>query len=252
MDICIPENFFSSDQRDRYYAAASNRRSIRAYSGAPDEDKQAALRGFAENSTLPGARLELLDADEDTFFAVPLAGGITGCRNLAAVICDSRQMHGKLYAGMLGESFVLEAESMGMGSCWVSGSYHRRKVNVSLNEGEKLAAVIAYGVPAKKIETVRKRKKLTDICRSDPSSWPIWAYNAAENVRIAPSAVNMQPWRLAFAGRTLLLLSTPFANELDMGIALLHMTLGLKEKPHQLTFGTGNEVACLIAEDRTL
>ena len=251
MDICIPANFFSPDQRDRYFEAASKRRSIRAYCGGPDEAQLQALMAFIENSPLPGARLELIEVEEDTFFSLPVVGGIMGCRHAAAVIYDTEQLHGRLYAGMLGEAFVLEAGSMGLGSCWVGGSFHRRKTKVSLNQGEKLAAIIAYGVPAEEVKTARKRKKLTEICRSDPSSWPIWAYNAAENVRIAPSAVNRQPWRMAFAGRTLLLLKTPFADELDMGIALLHMTLGLKEKPHQLTFGQGNEMACLIAEDRT-
>ena len=80
--------------------------------------------------------------------------------------------------------------------------------------------------------------------------WPLWAYNAAECVRLAPSALNLQPWKLAFAGRTMMLQRKRFGSDLDLGIALLHMSLGVGEKDHVIRLGEGKEVASLVAEDR--
>ena len=46
-------------------------------------------------------------------------------------------------------------------------------------------------------------------------------------------------------------LSTARAGaDLDMGIALLHMSLGVGEKEHIIRWGEGKEIASLIAEDR--
>ena len=112
-----------------------------------------------------------------------------------------------------------------------------------------MKAVIALGVPGEE-GGPRKRKRLSEICSSNPSDWPFWAYNAAEYVRIAPSAVNLQPWRLSFAGCTLMLSSVRANASLDMGIAALHMTLGARDKPHTLCWGEGKEILSLIAEDR--
>ena len=62
--------------------------------------------------------------------------------------------------------------------------------------------------------------------------------------------MNLQPWRLSFAGRTLVLRRTAFGGDLDLGIALLHMSLGVGEKDHIIRWGEGREIASLIAEDR--
>ena len=67
----------------------------------------------------------------------------------------------------------------------------------------------------------------------------------------APSAMNLQPWKMNYAGRTLQLLRTGLgAHELDMGIAMLHMSLGAQEKEHVVFWGEGQTAATLLAEDR--
>ena len=55
-------------------------------------------------------------------------------------------------------------------------------------------------------------------------------------------------WRY---GRTLLLMKGGLGgSELDLGIALLHMSLGVGEKEHEIHWGEGKEIAALLAEDR--
>ena len=249
MDACAVNGFFSPAQIDKYSAAVPNRRSVRAFKGDPDIQQMSALHYAAARLALPGVRIALGEASAgDLYRRLPLVETIHGSRRYAAVIADEEIPHAAIHAGISGEAFILEAVAMGLGTCWVA-AFKRGGVNVPVEEGEKVKAVIALGVPGEG-GGPRKRKKLTEICASDPSNWPFWAYNAAEYVRIAPSAVNLQPWRLSFAGRTLALSSARSNASLDMGIAMLHMTLGAHDKPHVLRWGEGKEIAALIAEDR--
>ena len=249
MDACAVNGFLSPAQRERYGAAVPHRRSVRVYQSGPDTEQLSALQYAVGRLRLPGARLVLGEAEPgDVYRRLPFVDTIRGSRRFAAVISDDSVPHADMHAGICGEALVLEAESMGLGSCWVA-AFRRGGVSVPLEEGERLRAVIALGVPGDE-GGPRKRKKLTEICASDPSDWPLWAYNAAEYVRVAPSAVNLQPWRLSFAGRTLMLSSVRGNAALDMGIAILHMMLGVGDKPCVLRWEEGKNVLSLIAEDR--
>ena len=123
-----------------------------------------------------------------------------------------------------------------------------RIAGVWLRKLTKISFRSAHQKPKK--QRLMKRKPLSQICVGDPTAWPLWAYHAAECVRRAPSAMNLQPWRIAFAGRTLLLKRAGFGGPLDMGIALMHMSLGVGDKAHVLRWGEGREIAALIAEDK--
>ena len=249
MDACAVNGFFSPAQIDKYSAAVSKRHSVRAFKGEPDVQQMSALHYAAARLALPGVRIALGEAPAgDLYRRLPLVETIHGSRRYAAVIADEEIPHAAVHAGISGEAFILEAVAMGLGTCWVA-AFKRGGVNVPIEEGKRVKAVIALGIPGED-GGQRRRKKLTEICASDPSDWPLWAYNAAEYVRIAPSAVNLQPWRLSFDGRTLALSSARPNASLDMGIAMLHMTLGARDKPHTLRWGEGKEIAALIAEER--
>ena len=249
MDPCAINECFTQAQRERWLAAASRRRSVRTYAGETDVERFSALSYTAGRVRLPGARLVLGEAREESLYRkLPFVNPIRGTKKYAAVVVDDAIPFAQIHGGVAGEAFVLEATALGLGTCWVA-AFKRSGVSLDLEEGEKVKAVIAFGIP-NEAEGPRKRKKLSEICASDPSDWPLWAYNAAECVRIAPSAVNLQPWRLNYAGRTLALSSVRAGASLDMGIALLHLSLGVGDKPHRVRWGEGREIASLIAEDR--
>ena len=246
---CALNGFYAPAQRERFLAAVSKRRSIRRFSAPPDTALKSALSYAAARVCLPGVRIELGEGEPDTVFRkLPVVGGVVGTNRYAAVIVDERDDLSRLHAGISGEAFVLEAVSLGLGACWL-GSFKQGGLEIDLDEDEKIVAIIALGVPAEEPQDL-KRKKLTEICFGDPTLWPLWAYNAAECVRLAPSALNLQPWKLAFAGRTMMLQRKRFGCDLDLGIALLHMSLGVGEKDHVIRLGEGKEVASLVAEDR--
>lgn len=249
MDICALNGFFSPAQRKRFLEAVNKRRSVRAYRGKPDVAQLSALHFAAARVCLPGVRIEIADTDPALLFRrLPVVGGITGTQKFAAVIADETVPHAALHAGISGEAFILEATALDVGTCWVA-SFRRKEIFLPLEANEKVLAVTPLGIP-NDVNPGRRRKKLTDICVGDPASWPLWAYHAAECVRQAPSAVNLQPWRLAFAGRTLMLMKGGMSGSaLDFGIALLHASLGAGESPHEIHWGEGKEIASLLMEE---
>ena len=250
MDPCALNGFYSPAQRARLLENVSRRRSVRSYRMGPDVAQLSALHYAAARVCLPGVRIEIADTDPKLLFRkLPVVGGITGTEKFAALIADEQAPHALLHAGVSGEAFVLEATALGLGTCWVV-SFRKKEVFLPLREHERVLAAIPLGI-SNEVNAGRKRKKLTEICVGDPAQWPLWAYNAAECVRQAPSAVNLQPWRLSYAGRTLLLMKGGLGgSELDLGIALLHMSLGVGEKEHEIQWGEGKEIAALLAEDR--
>lgn len=233
------ERLYPAHRRSELIEAVKLRTSCRAYAGAPDTAEYAALSYAMGRYQLPGARLTLFPVQEG-FFTGMLLGTkrITGCRLAAAVIITD-EPHSRVNAGILGESFVLEAAAMGLGTCWVTGSFKRKELHLPLARNEAVLAVISVGTPAAPLTppTTRHRKAPEHFCRGDFHTWPEELQDAAALVQAAPSAMNMQPWALYMGPKDEFVLDASDRAQLDAGIALCHAELAL-ETPHTWHFGT--------------
>lgn len=232
------ETLYPAFDRPRLISAVKLRTSCRAYAGAPDAADLAALSYALGRYQLPGVRLALLPVAE-TFFTGTLLGmkRITGCRMMAAVIIDESPLS-RIHAGIMGESFVLEATSRGLGTCWVTGSFRRKELNVPVAANEAVLCVIAVGKPAEPLAppATRHRKLPEHFCRGNFLDWPEELTDAAALVQCAPSAMNMQPWTLSVGPGGEFILDATDRAQLDAGIALCHAELAL-ETPHVWHFG---------------
>lgn len=239
------EHLFNPVQRQRLRAAIGNRASCRAYTEPPSAGDWASLAYAAGRYQLPGARLALVRVDESIFTGTLMGmGRITGCTTVAAVIASAEHPLSRVHAGLLGEAFVLEATAMGLGTCWVSGTYRKRMLDTPLRSHEAVLCIIAFGVPAPgAIPTVRRRKPIERICRGDFSLWSEELQQVALAIMAAPSAMNMQPWQLFQDGSCFYLDGSDRAL-LDAGIALCHAELALNT-PHTWFFGSDkNQPLC--------
>lgn len=233
------ETLYPAHQRSRQINAVRLRSSCRAYAGAPDAAEYAALSYAMGRYQLPGVRLMLFPVQEG-FFTGMLLGTkrITGCKMAAAVIITDVP-HSRIHAGIMGESFVLEATAIGLGTCWVTGSFKRKELQLPLLQNEAVLAVIAVGKPAAPLTapSSRHRKPPEHFCRGNYADWPEELQDAAALVQAAPSSMNMQPWALYMGPKGEFVLDASDRAHLDAGIALCHAELAL-ETPHVWHFGT--------------
>ncbi len=156
------------------------------------------------------------------------------------------------------ETLVLYLAHLGLGTCWLGGTFDRKGFAnaMNVNEGELLPIITPYGYAAEKkhIKEIAMRKMIKADKRKDwkelfykkDFSSPLTKDGAGElafpleMLRLGPSASNKQPWRIIVDGRTLHFYehrepgySKAFPYDIqrvDMGIAAAHFDYSVKEK----------------------
>ena len=155
------------------------------------------------------------------------------------------------------EEFVLYAQSLDLGTVWIGGTMNRNAFEkaMELEEDEVMPCVSPLGYIAKKKslrenmmrKTVKADERLPfeELFFDGSFGAPLSKEKAGkfaeplEMVRLAPSAVNKQPWRVVITDNTAhfyLKRSKGFSHDgkldmqmVDMGIALCHFALTAKE-----------------------
>jgi nitroreductase len=147
------------------------------------------------------------------------------------------------------EKVVLELTRLGLGTCWLGGTFRRSAFAraAGLAAGEIIPAVSPVGLPEGTRSAIdvlasavsgawgRKRwEELFLLSRKDAGEWA----PCLDAVRAAPSAVNGQPWRVAMEAAAPVLhffrVSRALAErralqKVDMGIAMCHFELAARE-----------------------
>lgn len=111
--------------------------------------------------------------------------------------------------GYYGQKLVLFATMLGLGTCWVAGTYDHHSIQPWLGEGEQVISVIPVGYPTEKIplkqqmirSTLRKGDRKDEAFVESEvlySELPDWFRRCVEAVRMGPSAVNGQPVNLSW------------------------------------------------------
>jgi len=230
----------------RWQAAIPRRRSRRRFdSAALDSSQLAGLETICrEFRPFPQARAILVTESPDRVFkgAVGPYGKVKGSPAFIAFVGDMDDPHVQEKVGYLGEGIILEATAMGLGTCWVGGFFRREVAEslVGVGESERILAVTPVGHAVENLSLEEKvmtgfgwnhrRKSLAKLVSGmDEAQLPGWMKSALEAARMAPSAVNRQPWRFRLepgcitvsvdAGR----IDFGISRRLDCGIAMLHI-----------------------------
>lgn len=164
-------------------------------------------------------------------------GMFTGVRNYIGLIDNPKDANQKEKLGYYGELIVLAATMLGLGTCWVGGSFDRKSCPFRLGEGESIACVIALGNPAPQLGfrekfisgiTHRKVKKAGDMFTA-LGEVPDWFMAGMRSVEKAPSAVMRQPVKFTY-DNSVVTASVPDISDtgmaLDLGIAKAHFEIG--------------------------
>jgi len=147
----------------------------------------------------------------------------------------------------------------------VGGYFYPETVahQISIKKNERVLAVTPVGIPQdsfsfqEKLMTgfgrMHKRKQLHELVTG--TSKQEWMKTALEAARLAPSAVNRQPWRFILGDNNISIIldrdrdTYKISRRLDCGIAMLHLELGSRYAgaTGRWTFPP-DSVACFVAD----
>lgn len=156
------------------------------------------------------------------------------------------------------EELILYATSLGLGSCWIGGTFKKGQFAkaMEVNQEEILPIISPIGYESenksflektmKKVSHCNYRKPWNEIFFFRGFTCPLTEHttldefkDVLENVRLAPSALNKQPWRIVKQGENFhFFISNDKEEEknlyniknIDIGIAMCHFDLTCKEK----------------------
>ena len=234
------------------------RRSWRTYNGKPVEnEKKEQILNFISTLDKPPfgseARFQMVDLDlKGTGKVSGTYGVIKGAETFIASIVKKSPMDME-DVGFLFEKIILFATAMGLDTCWMGASFSRslfsEKMELKPEETIPVVGPIGYRAGKRSLtDTVfhmsagsKNRKPWSDLFFDNTFNLPIEKKDAGklevlfEMVRLAPSAVNKQPWRLILDGKKahfFLKRTMGFESmfkmdlqRIDMGIAMCHFEL---------------------------
>ena len=204
------------------------RHSVRQYLNKPlKPDELAALRAEVDVCNQESGLHIQLVTNEPRAFDGSMAryGKFSGVTNYFALVGKAGpDLQEK--CGYWGERLVLKAQMMGLNTCWVALTFSKVKSAYTLNDGEKLAAVIALGHGA--TQGVPHTSKTRDEVTKADGSMPDWFKAGMEAVLLAPTAVNQQKFLFTLLedGRVSAQPGHAFYVKMDLGIAKYHFEVG--------------------------
>lgn len=208
--------------------AIEQRHSVRQYwEDRPLEPEQAAaLREETDRCNRESGLHIQLVTGEPKAFSGRLAhyGKFSGVRNYFALIGKSGPALEET-CGYYGERLVLEAQRLGLNTCWVGLTYSKVKTAYTLRAGEKLCAVIALGWGTT-MGSPRKSKTPEQVSKTEGPA-PEWFRRGVEAALLAPTAMNQQKFFLTLRGNQVSARSgSGFYTKMDLGIVKYHFENG--------------------------
>lgn len=225
------------------------RRSRRAYSSEPILPQQAALlkSRIDEYNQKSGLSIRFLENGSFAFSGIRKSYGMfSGVRSLFIMKGPKSDPNLKEKIGYFGQLLVLEATVLGLGTCWVGGTFDRS--GIRKGPDEELVCVITVGqVPVSQTlkekliykAIHRKTKSLEQLCQfpgmagkkggdeAAEKKLPEWLKAGLKSVQKAPSTRNTQ--KVMFMEKDGLLQAyvpdTYTFDRVDLGIAKLHFEL---------------------------
>jgi len=243
--------------------------SCRTYLEKPiEEDQQKRLSSFisaaGQGPFGTPVRFELVAATQQDRNSLKGLGTYGVIRNAAGFIVGAVRHSEKDLEdyGYVMEKIILRATDIGLGTCWLGGTFSRNSFakKISAAEGEQVPAVTSVGQIAQKGRLEDRMRRFVGADHRLP--WanlffrekfgnPLSPNEAGvygvplEMVRMGPSATNKQPWRIVREGHswhfymqrtkgygnsfTFRLLGLADLQRVDMGIAMSHFELAAGE-----------------------
>ncbi len=242
--------------------AVKKRYSVRNYSNQNvEEDKRLAIRSLINSINNPFGKkvnfyfLDKRDINHEKVLGT--YGVIKGAEQYIGATIDLEPMSLEALGYGL-EVVILYLAHLGLGTCWLGGTFNRKGFAKALNisENQVFPVITPYGYAAtrkhmkeiamRKLIRADHRKEWVQLFFKNNFNEPLTKEEAGyiefplEMVRLGPSASNKQPWRVILIDNTCHFYeykepgySNVFSYDIqriDMGIAAAHFDLAVNEK----------------------
>ena len=206
------------------------RHSVRKYTDRPIEAESviALEEKIQEANALGGLHIQFVREEPRAFSSgIWQYGSFSGVRNYFVMAAPQ----GKEYEeriGYFGEQIVLEAQTLGLNTCWVGLTYKQISDAYTLPPGEKVHCVIAVGHGES--DGVPHRSKPIDKFCKVSGDMPLWFRHGMQAAVLAPTAINQQKFEFILRDDGKVEARTRFSfNDyihIDLGIVKCHFELG--------------------------
>lgn len=183
--------------------------------------------------------IQLITDDKELFKSFASSYGmLKGVQSYFALVGNKNDDRLLDKIGYYGELLVLEATALGLGTCWIGGTYKKGECiqHIKCSKDKELVAIIPVGyVEDEKTfkeklikKVVNRRSKTIDEMYTSEGKVPEEFINGMKAVQFAPSAVNRQPVMFNYKDGvvTAMISDLNVKEEIDLGIAMLHFKIG--------------------------
>jgi nitroreductase len=234
------------------------RRSIRNYTGEPlREEHKTLITDYIDTLKAPfdapSVRINLIHNQQEAGrIKLGTYGFIGGASDFLTLVFEKESPFPLMEeaAAYAFEQLILYCTGLGLGTCWLGGSFSRKDfaapVNLKHDEILRIVSPVGYVNPKSRLSEILigskgkhlSRKPFESVFFQGNFHTPLSKENAGiyekplEMVRIAPSANNRQPWRGVLDGNRLHFyrhVSKIGFSAIDLGIALCHFEQTCKE-----------------------
>ena len=237
------------------------RKSIRTYTGEKISaiDREKIINYLNNHENLVGIngnkiKIQLMEIGENISGRIGTYGVIKNAPAFLIVTCkNTRDI--MLDCGYVFERLLLYLEQNGLGTCWLGGTFNRKKLskNIKLSSGEIIPIISPVGYSNKKsslsdkmIRTFAKsdsRKNFDELFFKENFKHNVKDSDIRgilEMVRLAPSASNKQPWRVlidANGDAHFFIKRAPNYSGEKLGYDIQWLDIGISIAHYEIAFG---------------
>ncbi|OKY77281.1 MAG: Nitroreductase [Candidatus Methanohalarchaeum thermophilum] len=239
-----------------YKKAIRKRKSTRKYKNKKLDDKilNSIENKIEDTNTLLSNQIEarVIEREKIESFVSGIIGDYRKIESPYYLVISSKgQSEDLIDVGFLGEKIILDLTKQELGTCWIGKIGDKKDIKRELGLKNIPKALIAFGYAKNKATRDKEpdRKNLNELIIEGQTN--SLTQDILELVKLGPSAVNQQPWRFLLKEKQIDFYLTKKGlfkkllkkisnleklNYIDMGIALRHAELGLREKEKEPKF----------------
>ncbi len=214
--------------------AIEARHSVRRYTHRPlSEDILATLHAKINECNSQGdLNIQLVTNETKAFSGLMAYGKFAGVENYL-VMAGKKSDTLEERIGYYGEQLVLQAQQLGLNTCWAGLTYRKVSGAYTLQDNDKIVCMIAIGYGMTQ-GAPHKIKSPSDVSNVSDTT-PAWFRQGVEAALLAPTAINQQKFRFDYLhsdtadNRPQVKASRTFSlagyTRIDLGIAKLHFEI---------------------------